>query len=155
MEEAVFLTRFASKVYMVHRKDSFRAKPKEQERVIGNPKIQILWNTEVTGVFGKEKLEKIYIKNNIDNLKSEMMLDGLFVAIGGVPATSFLKEILELKETGHILVGKNNNYPFMTNCAGIFAAGDCVDPHYKQAITSAGDGCKAALDSQKWLEDQN
>jgi thioredoxin reductase (NADPH) len=152
VEEAHFLTRFASKVYMIHRRDSFRAKQKEQERVLQHPKIQILWNTQVTGVFGGAKLEKIFLKG-IDGVESELKIDGLFVAIGGVPATGFVKDILKLRDTGQIVVGGNPEYPFMTSQAGIFACGDCVDWRYKQAITSAGDGCKAALDSQKWLED--
>jgi len=152
VEEASFLTRFASKVYMIHRRDSFRAKQKEQERVLNNPKIQILWNTQTTGVGGTEKVEKVFLKNTIDNSESELMVNGLFVAIGGVPATGFLD--VEKDTEGHVIVGKDIEYPFMTSTGGIFAAGDCVDPHYKQAITSAGDGCKAALDSQKWLENQ-
>lgn len=153
VEEAHFLTRFATKVYMIHRRDSFRAKQKEQERVLQHPKIQVLWNTEVTGVFGGAKLEKIFLKNNLDGSESEMAIDGLFVAIGGVPATGFVKDVLKLADTGHVVVGENAELPTMTSMPGIFSAGDCADPRYKQAITSAGDGCKAALDSQKWLED--
>jgi thioredoxin reductase (NADPH) len=154
VEEAVFLTRFAKKVYLIHRRDSLRAKAKEQERLMSNPKIEIIWNTQVVAVYGQSKLEGLKIKS-IDSEEKDLPIDGLFVAIGGDPATSFVKDLLELKETGHIVVGSNLECPTMTNVPGVFAAGDCVDSVYKQAITSAGDGCRAALDSQKWLEENS
>lgn len=152
VEEAVFLTRFAKKVYLIHRRDSLRAKAKEQERLMSNPKIETIWNTQVIAVYGQNKLEGLKIRS-INNEEKDLSVDGLFVAIGGDPATSFVKDLLELKETGHIVVGSNPEYPTMTKVAGVFAAGDCVDSVYKQAITSAGDGCRAALDSQRWLEE--
>jgi thioredoxin reductase (NADPH) len=99
-------------------------------------------------------LEGLKIKS-INSEEKDLPIDGLFVAIGGDPATSFVKDLLELKETGHIVVGSNLECPTMTNVPGVFAAGDCVDSVYKQAITSAGDGCRAALDSQKWLEENS
>ncbi len=154
VEEATFLTRFAKKVYVIHRRDSLRAKAKEQERLLSNPKVEMVWNTEVLKVSGVDKLTSVSVKNNKNGEEKKMEIDGLFVAIGGVPATSFVKELVETEETGHVVIGKHKDFPFMTSLPGIFAAGDCTDPHYKQAITSAGDGCKAALDSQKWLEEQ-
>ncbi len=154
VEEATFLTRFAKKVYVVHRRDGLRAKAKEQERLLSNSKVEMVWNTEVLKVSGVDKLTSIQVVNNQTKEEKELAIDGLFVAIGGVPATGFVKDLVEMEETGHVVIGKHKDFPFMTSVPGVFAAGDCTDPHYKQAITSAGDGCKAALDSQKWLQEQ-
>lgn len=152
VEEATFLTRFASKVYLIHRRDVLRAKAKEQERLHANNKIELILNNQVTEVQGEDKVSSIKIKS-INGEERELKIDGLFIAIGGNPASDFAKNILELRETGHIVTGNDPKFPTMTNMAGIFAAGDCVDYVYKQAITSAGDGCRAALDSQRWLEE--
>lgn len=155
VEEATFLTRFASKVYVIHRRQELRAKAKEQERLLGNPKVEMVWNSEVKKVLGKEKLEGIEIINNQKRERRVLDVEGLFVAIGGVPATGFIKDMVKIRETGQVVTGKNDEYPTMTSLPGIFAAGDCADTNYKQAITSAGDGCKAAMDLQKWLENEN
>ncbi len=153
-EDAVFLTRFANKVILIHRRDKFRAAPMEQSKVFENNKIETLWNTEVEEIIGKDKLEAIKIINNQTKEEKEIQINGLFMAIGHDPATQFIKDLVELKETGQVVVGKNQNYPTMTNVEGLFAAGDCADDVYRQAIVAAGNGCKAAIDAQHWLENQ-
>ncbi len=148
--EAVFLTKFAKKVYLLHRRDKLRASKKEQERLFKSG-VEIKWNSEVKEIVGEEKLEKIKVVNNKSGKEETMILDGLFVAIGADPATEFLKGAVAMKESGHIVVGKNLTLPTMTSVEGLFAAGDCVDGIYKQAVMAAGDGCKAAMDAEKWL----
>jgi thioredoxin reductase (NADPH) len=150
-EDAEFLSKFTKKIYMIHRRDEFRASMAEQKKVIDNPKIEILWNSEVKELNGGEKLESIKIFNNKTNEEKILELDGLFVAIGYDPATNFLKGLVDLRETGQIIVDKNEKLATMTNVEGIFAAGDCVNENHRQAIIAAGDGCKAALEAQKWL----
>jgi len=151
-EEADFLARLCKKVYLIHRRDSLRASIAEQKKVLNNPKIEIIWNSEVKEIMGKEKLEKVVLNNNDDDSSKELTIDGLFVAIGNKPATEFLKGLVDLNENGQVLVGKNNELITMTNVKGIFAAGDCVNARHKQAIVAAGEGCRAGLDAEKWLE---
>lgn len=153
-EEADFLTKFATKVYMIHRRDTLRAQVPQQKLVVGNPKIEFLWNNEVVEINGETKLESIKIKNNKTGEEKILPLDGLFVAIGRIPATDFVKELVELKEVGQIIVGKSPEYLSMSSVPGIFAAGDCVDDIYRQGIIAAGDGAKAGLDAEKWLRNQ-
>lgn len=153
-EDAVFLTKFATKVYLIHRREKFRATALEQKKVFENDKIEILWNTEVKEVVGESKLEAIKIINNQTQEEKMLNVDGLFVAIGHNPATQFLEGLVELKETGQVIVGNDPKYPSMTNIEGLFAAGDCADDVYRQAIVAAGNGCKAAIDAQRWLENQ-
>lgn len=150
-EDAAFLSKFAKKVYMIHRREEFRASMAEQKKVIENEKIEIWWNSEVKELNGKEKLESVKIFNNKINEEKILELDGLFVAIGYSPATKFLNGLVELKQGGQIMVGKNEKFTKMTNVEGIFAAGDCVNENHRQAIIAAGDGCKAALEAQSWL----
>ena len=154
-EDADFLTKFATKVYMIHRRDELRAQVPQKKSVLGNEKIEILWDTEVTEIKGKEKLEGVVIKNNKTGEARELTLDGLFVAIGRTPATEFVKDLVKTKETGHVLTGSNQEFITMTSEQGIFAAGDCVDDVYRQAIVAAGDGAKAGLDAERWIKKLN
>lgn len=149
MEEATFLTRFASKVYIIHRRDSFRASQIMQDRVKSNIKIEIIWNSEVVDVKGDTKLHKIVLQSTVDKSQKEMDLDGLFIAIGHEPNTKFLNGQIELDEKGYIATKDPNQTH--TNIDGVFVAGDVFDLRYKQAITAAGSGCKAALDAEKYL----
>lgn len=150
MEEALVLTKFATSVTLVHRKDVFKASEIMQKRVKENPKIKIIFNSEITEVLGEANVTGVKIKDNKTNEVSEMSIDGVFVAIGHMPNTSKFKDI-ELDEMGFIKVRDH----FLTNKEGVFAAGDVHDSHYKQAITAAGFGCAAALEAQKWLEEQS
>jgi len=154
-EEADFLAKFCPKVYMIHRREEFRASMAEQKKVLNNPKVEIWWNSEVEEINGEEKLDSIKVLNNKTNEEKILPLDGLFVAIGSSPATEFLKGLVNLSETGQVLVGKNSEFVTMTNIEGIFAAGDCVNIKHKQAIVAAGEGCRAALDAEKWLGREN
>jgi thioredoxin reductase (NADPH) len=150
MEEAQFLTRFASKVHIFHRKDSFRASKIMAERTMKNPKIQVHWNTEITEVLGDGRsVTGVQILNNKTKEVYQMNLQGLFIAIGHRPNTDLFKGILTLDETGYIKTKPGTTY---TNIDGIFAAGDVQDSHYRQAVTAAGTGCMAAIDVERWLE---
>ena len=163
--EGDFLTKFATKVYFIHRRDQLRAQVPQKKLVENNPKIEFVWNTEVVGINPSPadagapldkgaKLENIKIKNNKTGEEKTLVVDGLFVAIGRIPATGFLKGLVELKEAGHIIIGKDPIYLSMTSVPGIFAAGDCVDDVYRQGIIAAGDGAKAGLDAEKWMREQ-
>lgn len=166
MEEALVLTKFASQVTMVHRRDEFRASKIMQERVLSNPKIKVLWNTTVEEVVGEDKVTGVKIKSQIQNPKSQINsnnqfsitqidCDGVFVAIGHAPASELFRGSVETDEKGFILRGKNETYRTMTNIPGVFVAGDVHDHVYKQAITAAGYGCEAALEIEKWIEENN
>jgi thioredoxin reductase (NADPH) len=150
-EDASFLAKFAKKVYMIHRREEFRASVAEQKKVLENEKIEILWNSEVKEINGEEKVKSVKIFNNKTNEEKILEMDGLFVAIGYAPATKFLEGLVELRETGQIITGKNEKLATMTSVEGIFAAGDCVNENHRQAIIAAGEGCRAALEMQKWL----
>ena len=152
-EDAVFLAKFTKKVFMIVRREEFRASMAEQNKVLENEKIEVLWNSEVKELNGEEKLESVKILNNKTEKETKLSLDGMFVAIGYSPATKFLKGLVELRETGQIVVGKNEKLVTMTSVEGIFAAGDCVNENHRQAIIAAGEGCRAALEAQKWLKD--
>jgi len=151
-EEAAFLGKICEKAYLIHRREELRASIAEQKKVLDNPKVEIWWNSEVKKVTGTEKLESITVLNNKTGEEKILPLDGLFVAIGSSPATEFLKGMVDLSETGQVLVGQNKEHVTMTSVEGIFAAGDCVNIKHKQAIVAAGEGCRAALDAEKWLE---
>jgi len=152
-EEAAFLGKICEKAYLIHRREGLRASVAEQKKVLNNPKVEIWWNSEVKEVTGTEKLESIKVLNNKTGEEKILPLDGLFVAIGSSPATEFLRGLVELSETGQVLVGQNKEHVTMTSVEGIFAAGDCVNIKHKQAIVAAGEGCRAALDAEKWLEE--
>jgi thioredoxin reductase (NADPH) len=150
MEEALVLTKFADSVTLVHRRDSFRASEIMQKRVKENPKIKIMFNSEITEVLGELKVEKVKIKNNQTNEINEMPIDGIFVAIGHMPNSTMFTGI-DLDKEGFIEIHDH----YLTNIEGVFVAGDVHDNHYKQAITASGYGCAAALETQKWLEESN
>ncbi len=152
MEEAIFLTKFASRVTVIHRRDSLRASKIMQDRAKANPKISFLWNKVVTEITGSEKLEKVKLKDTKTGEESELELDGIFIAVGHRPATEFLAGQIELDEKGYIKIQGNSS---KTSVPGVFAAGDVHDSVYKQAVTAAGAGCKAALDAEKYLEENN
>lgn len=150
MEEANFLTRFASKVYVIHRRDSFRASKIMAERTLKNPKIQVLWNTEVEEVLGDDKgVTALRLKNLVTGATSEKQVQGLFLAIGHKPNTDLFKGVIDLHDNGYIKTKPGSSY---TNVHGVFAAGDVQDHTYRQAITAAGTGCMAAIDAERWLE---
>ncbi len=152
MEEATFLTRFASKVYIIHRRDEFRASQIMVDRVMNNPKIEVIWNTEVREIVGSSegKVSHLKVYNNIENRESDLNVDGMFLAIGHVPVTSYLKNEIELDEIGYV----KSSDGVRTSVPGVFVAGDVEDTLYRQAITAAGMGCRAALTAQKWLEEK-
>lgn len=150
MEEANFLTRFASKVYLVHRRDSFRASKIMVDRALKNPKIEVIYNTEVTEVLGDDKgMNGLVLKNTVTGETSKKVLQGLFLAIGHKPNTDIFKDFLQMDPTGYIKTKPGSTY---TNVDGVFASGDVQDPTYRQAITAAGTGCMAAIDVERWLE---
>jgi len=148
MEEANFLTKFASKVVLIHRRDSLRASKIMAERAQNNPKIEFLWNTEVTDVLGDQKVSGLKLRNTVDGSESERDFTGLFVAIGHDPRSELVKGKVDLDAEGYVKVeGRSTR----TNVSGVFACGDLVDHTYRQAITAAGSGCQAALDAERFL----
>jgi thioredoxin reductase (NADPH) len=149
VEEATYLTKFASKVYMIHRRDELRASKIMADRARDNPKIEFKWNQVVTDVLGDEKVAGVTLKDTQTNKESELKIGGLFMAIGHTPATQFLEGQLELDKKGYIKL--KDQYRSTTSVDGVFAAGDCVDSVYRQAVTAAGMGCKAAIDAERWL----
>ncbi len=151
MEEANFLTRFASKVYIIHRRDSFRASKIMSERAQKNPKIQVIWNTVVEEVLGDKFVNALRIKNLKTNETSTLAVGGMFVAIGHRPNTAIFVGQLEADETGYLKTRGKSSY---TSIEGVFACGDVQDHIYRQAVTAAGSGCMAAIDAERWLEAQ-
>jgi thioredoxin reductase (NADPH) len=148
VEEATFLTKFASKVVLIHRRDSLRASKIMAERALSNPKIEMLWNTEVIDVLGAEKVEALSLKNTVTGEVSKRDFTGLFVAIGHDPRNELVKGQVTLDAEGYVVV---ENGSTRTNLTGVFACGDLVDHTYRQAITAAGTGCQSALDAEKFL----
>lgn len=152
MEEANFLTRFASKVYVIHRRDSFRASKIMVDRTLKNPKIQVLWNREVIEVLGNDKnMNALTLKDLTNGQTEKLNVEGLFLAIGHKPNTDLFKGVLDMNEVGYLNTQAGSTY---TNIPGVFASGDVQDPTYRQAITAAGTGCMAAIDCERWLEAQ-
>lgn len=148
MEEANFLTRFADKVYILHRRDQFRASKAMQERTFANEKIEVVWNTEVKEIIGEAgKVNKLKLYNNVENSFSDLEVDGLFLAIGHVPNTNFLEGQIKMDDAGYVIVEDMTK----TSVEGVFVAGEISDYRYKQAITSAGAGCMAGMDAEKYL----
>jgi len=148
MEEATFLTRFASKVYLIHRRDTFKASKIMQERALANPKIEVIWNTEVAELLGDPKLTGIITRNTVDGTTAQLDLDGLFIAVGNDPRVWLVEKQLELTAEKFIKVDGRTS---KTSLPGVFACGDVIDPTYRQAITAAGSGCVAALDAEHYL----
>lgn len=150
MEDSNFITKFASKVYLVHRRDKLRASKIMQERAFNNPKIKFIWDTAITEIHDVQQnnVTGVTLQNLKTGARTEMAINGVFVAIGHQPNTAFLGGQIETDEVGYIKLKQRT----MTNVEGVFAAGDVVDHHYRQAITAAGMGCQAAMDVEKYLE---
>ena len=153
MEEATFLTKFASKVYVVHRRDKLRASKTMQERAFKNDKIEFIWDSTVTEVLGspEEGVKGVRLENTKNGKTSTLDCQGFFVAIGHTPNTKIFKDQLEMDETGYIIT---KPFSTLTNVPGVFASGDAQDKVYRQAVTAAGTGCMAALDAEKYLADE-
>ncbi len=149
VEEATFLTKFASKVVMIHRRDHLRASKIMQDRALSNPKIEMMWHTVVDDLVGESKLEGAVVRNVITGDVSTLPVTGLFVAIGHRPNTDLFKGVLDMEDNGYLVTRPGSSY---TNVAGVFACGDVQDHTYRQAITAAGSGCMAAIDCERWLE---
>jgi len=152
MEEATFLTRFANKVTIVHRRDELRASKVMADRAKADPKIEFAWNSAVEGLDGADKLAGVRLRNLVTGEESLLPATGLFVAIGHDPRNELIKGVVDLDAAGYVVVQSGTT---ATNIPGVFASGDLVDSRYRQAITAAGSGCAAALDAQRWLEDQD
>jgi thioredoxin reductase (NADPH) len=150
LEEALFLTRFADRVTVIHRRGELRASKVMQQRAFAHEKIEFLWNTSVIDVLGEKTVSGIRVRNNLSEEESVIDLSGLFVAIGHEPNTSLFKGQLEMEENGYLRTFDGTR----TNVEGVFACGDVQDHRYRQAITAAGSGCMAAIDVERWLEDQ-
>lgn len=150
MEEAMVLTNFATEVILMHRRDTFRASQIMQDKVKANPKIKIMFNTQITEILGENRVQSVKLLNNATNETSEMLIDGVFVAIGHIPNSKVFKGI-ELKDGGYVRAQNGTR----TNIEGIFVSGDIEDDRYRQAITAAGFGCMAALDIEKWLMERS
>ena len=152
VEEATFLTRFASKVYLVHRRDELRASKIMCDRALANPKIEILWNSQVVEIQGDQKLSGVVLQDTVTEDTRSLDIEGLFIAIGHRPNTDLFKGHLELKDNGYLQTQPDSSH---TGVPGVFACGDVQDDYYRQAITAAGSGCMAAIDAERWLEDQD
>ncbi len=148
MEEATFLTRYANHVTVIHRRDTLRASKIMQDRAFKNPKISFIWDTEITEVLGENEVAGLRLHNVKTDEESTLPVQGFFLAIGHQPNTELFKGILEMDNIGYIVPVEHT----MTNVPGIFAAGDVTDHRYRQAVTAAGDGCRAAIDAERWLE---
>ncbi len=148
MEEAIFLTKYGKKVYIVHRRNTFRASQIMIDRAVKNPKIEVIWDSTLEEVKGKEVVESVIVKNVKTNKIEEKVASGVFFAIGHTPNTAFLQGQIELREKGYIQVKADST---STSVEGVFAAGDVQDAKYRQAITAAGSGCMAAIDAERWL----
>jgi thioredoxin reductase (NADPH) len=150
MEEALFLTRFASSVTVVHRRDTLRASKIMQERALAHEKIRFAWNTKVTEVLGDDKVSGLAVCDTVTGDERVLDVTGVFVAIGHVPNTTLVAGQVDLEENEYVRTGPGS----YTNVDGLFAAGDVQDHVYRQAVTSAGSGCIAAIDAERWLEAQ-
>jgi thioredoxin reductase (NADPH) len=152
IEEASFLTKFATKVTILHRRDKFRASKIMQERAFNNPKIVVRWNSQVTALVGDTKLEAIEVADTVTGAKEKLTVSGLFVAIGHRPNTDVFAGVLDMDDVGYLVTQPGSS---RTNVPGVFACGDVQDHTYRQAITAAGSGCMAAIDAERWLEHQH
>ncbi|MFM8650196.1 MAG: thioredoxin-disulfide reductase [Actinomycetota bacterium] len=152
LEEASFLTKFASKVTLIHRRDSFRASKIMQDRAFNNPKIEVRWNSAVKQLLGDDQLEGVTLVDTVTGAESALAVSGLFIAIGHRPNTDVFKGMLDMEDSGYLITRPDSTY---TNIPGVFACGDVKDHTYRQAITAAGSGCMAAIDAERWLEHQH
>jgi thioredoxin reductase (NADPH) len=148
MEEATFLTRYANHVTVIHRRDTLRASKIMQDRAFKNPKISFIWDTEITEVLGENEVTGLRLHNVKTDEESILPVQGFFLAIGHMPNTDLFKGILDMDNVGYIVPVEYT----MTNIPGVFAAGDVTDHRYRQAVTAAGDGCRSAIDAERWLE---
>lgn len=151
VEEAIFLTKYASRVYIVHRRDQLRASKIMAERAIKHPKIEVLWNSVIEKILGDQLVRRVKVKNLQNGRVEEKEAGGVFFAIGHQPNTEFLRDQLETNEVGYLVVKCGTT---RTPVKGVFACGDVQDPTYRQAITAAGSGCMAALDAERWLSEE-
>ena len=151
LEEATFLTRFAAKVYVVHRRDELRASKIMQDRAFANERIEFLWNRQVAEILGDERLEGVTLEDTQTQRRSALDVTGLFVAIGHRPNTELFAGWLDRKPNGYLVTEPGSA---RTNIEGVFACGDVQDDYYRQAVTAAGSGCQAAIDAERWLETQ-
>jgi len=151
LEEATFLTRFAREVVLLHRRDRFRGSKIMQDRTLNNPKVSVRWNTEVADVLGDEKVEGLRLRDTVAGGEQDEPMEGLFIAIGYKPNTDIFRDSLDIDDKGYLVVTDETH----TKVDGIFIAGDVHDHRYRQAITAAADGCKAAIDAERWLETQD
>jgi thioredoxin reductase (NADPH) len=150
MEEALYLTRYASQLYVVHRRDKLRASKIMQDRALNHPKIKFIWDSEVADVLGQDNVQGVVIRNVKTGATSEKPAGALFIAIGHEPNTQLFRDKVDMDPVGYIYQREHT----MTNVPGVFAAGDVSDHRYRQAVTAAGDGCRAAIDAERWLEAQ-
>jgi thioredoxin reductase (NADPH) len=150
LEEALFLTRYVNQVTLVHRRNTFRASKIMQERARNHPKIHFVLESEVVDILGDESVKGAVLRNVVTGQETRIEVQGIFVAIGHKPNTDLFRGIIDMDEAGYIVPVEHT----MTNIPGVFAAGDVTDHRYRQAVTAAGDGCRAALDLEHWLEDQ-
>ena len=152
LEEAAFLTKFASKVTVIHRRDQLRASKIMQQRAFTNPKIEFAWNTEVTEILGDNRVGGVILSDTTNGNKWELPVTGLFVAIGHLPNTGLFNGQLDMDDQGYVVTGANRS---TTSVEGVFACGDAQDRRYRQAVTAAGSGCMAAIDAERWLESRH
>ena len=148
VEEALFLTNFASKVVLIHRRDELRADKVNQARLLANPQVEIIWNATVSDVLGQDGVEGVRLTDTVSGAVRDLAVDGLVIAIGHVPATGLFRGQLAMDDDGYLLVQPGTP---ITNVPGVFAAGDVTDKHYRQAVTAAGMGCMAALEAERFL----
>lgn len=149
LEEATFLTKFASSVTLIHRRDTLRASKIMQDRAMANPKMKFLWHSQVVDLVGQDKVEGAVVRNVQTGVDTVLPITGIFIAIGHVPNTKLFSGILDMEDTGYLITRPSSTY---TNIDGVFACGDVQDHTYRQAITAAGSGCMAAIDAERWLE---
>ena len=152
LEEATFLTKFASKVTIVHRRDQLRASKIMQQRAFTNPKIEFAWNTEITQILGDDRVGGVILRDTTNGNKRELPVTGLFIAIGHLPNTGLFDGQLDMDDQGYVVTGADRS---TTSVEGVFACGDAQDRRYRQAVTAAGSGCMAAIDAERWLESRH
>ena len=150
-KEALFLTKFASKVHVVHRRDELRASKIMAQRLVSHEKVNMVWNSVLEEIYGEKRVEGVKVKNVKTGEVTDMKVAGVFMAIGHTPNTEVFKGQIDLDEVGYIKVKPGLTY---TNVEGVFACGDVMDSRYRQAITAAGTGCMAAIDTERWLAEQ-